>query len=90
VRRSSRAAATVATLGEPNVNFRHRFLIALLGPALLALSVAAPAAEQDLSVNARLLLSARNGDAAGIERSLQAGASPNARNRLAKPRSSSR
>jgi ankyrin repeat protein len=40
------------------------------------------AATEDLSVNARLLLFARNGDLAGVERSLQEGAAANARNRI--------
>ena len=40
------------------------------------------AQSQDLSVNARLLASARSGDQAGIDRALAEGASPNARNRL--------
>jgi uncharacterized protein len=40
------------------------------------------AQSQDLSVNARLLASARNGDQAGINRALADGASPDARNRL--------
>ncbi len=40
------------------------------------------AAEQDLSVNARLLLAARNADAAALDRELKAGAAANARNRL--------
>ena len=40
------------------------------------------AQSQDLSVNARLLASARSGDQAGIDRALAQGASPNARNRL--------
>jgi ankyrin repeat protein len=55
------------------------FVVAL---ATSAASLLAQAAEQDLSVNARLLLAARNGDAAGVDRALKAGASPNARNRL--------
>jgi ankyrin repeat protein len=45
-----------------------------LAPALAQL--------QDLSINARLLASARNGDQSGIDRALGEGASPNARNRL--------
>jgi ankyrin repeat protein len=48
----------------------------------LALSGIARGAEQDLSVNARLLLAARNGDAAGLERALKGGAAANSRNRL--------
>jgi ankyrin repeat protein len=40
------------------------------------------AQSQDLSVNARLLAYARNGDQTGIDRALADGASPNARNRL--------
>ena len=42
----------------------------------------AQAQSENLSVNARLLASARNGDTAGIDRALAEGASPNARNRL--------
>ena len=51
--------------------------------ALLILTVSlARAADTDLSVNARLLASARNADAAGVERALRGGASADARNRL--------
>src|SRR5438128_33969 len=52
------------------------------GAAAIGCAAAAFAAESDLSVNARLLLAARNSDAAAIERALSAGASPDARNRL--------
>ena len=57
-------------------------LMLIVGFALSVLSPTAGAAEQDLSLNARLLLAARNGDAAGVERAMKAGASVNARNRL--------
>src|SRR5437868_14650136 len=50
--------------------------------AAISCALGALAAESDLSVNARLLLAARNSDAAGIDRALSAGASPDARNRL--------
>jgi uncharacterized protein len=53
------------------------FMLAL---ALQAASLHAQS--QDLSVNARLLASARSGDQAGIDRALAEGASANARNRL--------
>src|SRR5689334_4541730 len=53
-----------------------------IAAAALAWTCVALAAESDLSVNARLLLAARNSDTAGIERALSAGASPDARNRL--------
>ena len=58
-----------------------RFCIAA---ALLTVSCCnvASGAEQDLSINARLLAAARNGDAQGVARALASGASPNARNRL--------
>ena len=46
------------------------------------LSLSAFGADQDLSVNARLLAAARSGDSQGVARELAAGASPNARNRL--------
>src|SRR5215471_257293 len=49
---------------------------------LTLLSPSALGAEQDLSVNARLLAAARSGDSQGVARELAAGASPNARNRL--------
>src|SRR5512141_2615971 len=50
-----------------------------------AAALAAPlavAAESDLSVNALLLVAARNADAPALDRALGNGASPNARNRL--------
>ena len=55
------------------------------GLALLAttLGVAAPAsAQENLTVNARFLLAARNVDAAGLKRGLADGAAVNSRNRL--------
>src|SRR5262249_53913962 len=48
----------------------------------LAFCARAGAAEVDLSVNARLLLAARNGDIVSVERALREGAAPNARNRF--------
>jgi ankyrin repeat protein len=53
------------------------FLHLLAGSA-----VAQPAADADLSVNARFLVAARNADATGMERALAAGANVNSRNRL--------
>src|SRR5262245_40972893 len=60
---------------------RQRFTT-LMVVAALAASTHALGAEADLSVNARLLLAARNGDAASVDQSLKAGAAANARNRL--------
>jgi uncharacterized protein len=60
----------------------RQFLILMIAVSALALGGPAAAAESDLSVNARLLLAARNGDAAGLDRALKAGGSPQARNRL--------
>src|SRR5690242_232154 len=57
------------------------FLRLVLAAAILA-GPPALAADQDLSVNALLLVAARNGDAAGLERALGSGASPNARSRI--------
>ena len=60
----------------------RRILMAAGAILAMALPAAACAAEADLSVNARLLIAARNSDADGVERALKAGASPDARNRL--------
>ena len=56
--------------------------LALAAALLAAFVPPARAAESDLSVNARLLVSARSADRAGIERALQQGAAVNSRNRL--------
>ena len=66
------------------MSFRHILVsaLALAAPALLGIPSAALAGEQDLSVNARLLLAARNADSAALARELKQGAAPNARNRL--------
>ncbi len=60
---------------------RAASLIAVVAATLLSVSTLR-AADSDLSVNARLLASARNADVTGVDRALKAGASPNARNRL--------
>jgi len=49
---------------------------------IAAASVAQNAAEENLSVNARFLMAARNADAAALSRELAAGAVVNSRNRL--------
>ena len=55
----------------------------LLGALAMMLAAnAAHAADSDLSVNARLLLAARNSEAAGVERALKSGAAVDSRNRL--------
>ena len=59
-----------------------QFLILAVAVLALAGVSATHGAEQDLSANARLLLAARNGDAASVERALKAGAAANTRNRL--------
>lgn len=56
-------------------------LLVLLNIVACAPSTQA-ATEDNLSVNARFLVAARTGDAAGLERGLAQGASVNARNRL--------
>jgi hypothetical protein len=64
--------------------FRHFPVLALtlVATAFLGPHARAIAAEQDLSVNARLLLAARNADPAALARELGQGAAVNARNRL--------
>ncbi len=57
-------------------------IVRLLAAAVLALCTSAGAAEQDLSINARLLLAARSGDTASLDSALQSGAAADARNRL--------
>src|SRR3954471_1362935 len=61
---------------------RTRNATCMLTMAAFFLCGPAPAAEQDLSVNARLLIAARDGDAPALERALKAGAAINSRNRL--------
>ena len=56
-------------------------LLVLAVASLLALPAHA-ADDENLTVNARLLVSARNADAAGVERALKDGAAVNSRNRL--------
>jgi ankyrin repeat protein len=60
----------------------RRVLVVLACCLLAAGAAAQPAADANLSVNARFLVAARNADGAGLERELAAGASVNARNRL--------
>ena len=60
-----------------------RTILCAFAAAIWALLVPpAFAADSDLSVNARLLLAARNSDSPALDRALDGGASPNARNRL--------
>jgi hypothetical protein len=56
--------------------------VALAAASLLGIHPTAIAAEQDLSVNARLLLAARNADSVALARELKQGAAADARNRL--------
>ena len=49
---------------------------------VIGVAVAQTTTNEDLSVNARLLVAARDADAAGLERALASGASVNSRNRL--------
>ena len=58
------------------------FLVLLSLFFVTVCAVAQPAAEDNLSVNARFLVAARNADAPGTERALAAGANVNSRNRL--------
>ena len=62
----------------------HLRAIVFLLPTLFLTcgSLAQPVADDNLSVNARFLVAARNADAAGIERGLSSGANVNSRNRL--------
>ena len=60
----------------------NAFLARCAAIGFAALIAVAHAADSDLSVNARLLAAARNGDGAGLQRALREGASPDARNRL--------
>ena len=66
------------------MSVRHIIVLAfvLAAPSFLASIRVALAAEEDLSVNARLLLAARNADPAALARELKQGAAANARNRL--------
>ncbi len=61
---------------------RHVALVSVVLVSANLVVPAAHAADSDLSVNARLLVAARNGDAETVDRALKEGASPNARNRL--------
>jgi ankyrin repeat protein len=60
-------------------HFNYRFLALL--PAFAAVTSSA-LANDDVPVNSRLLVFARNSDAAGVERSLKEGANVNSRNRI--------
>ena len=60
---------------------RHPLALCLSVLALTLQTAHLHAQSQDLSVNARLLASARSGDQSGVDRALADGASPNARNR---------
>ena len=59
--------------------FPYRFVAPLLALAAVAWSALA---NDDVPVNSRLLVFARNSDAAGVERSLKEGANVNSRNRI--------
>ncbi len=63
-------------------NIAAQVAIALLGAGLLAAALPGRAADDEMSMNARLLASVRNEDSAGVERALRDGAAVNARNRL--------
>jgi ankyrin repeat protein len=63
------------------VPVRTLLLLCLLQCTATAVLAQSPA-EDNLSVNARFLVAARTGDAAGLERGLAQGAAVNARNRL--------
>jgi ankyrin repeat protein len=61
---------------------RH-FLYTFVAPLLAVAAVTSSAlASDDIPVNSRLLVFARNGDAAGVQRSLKEGANVNSRNRV--------
>ena len=62
--------------------FLQLAIVVLLWCGVTGGAVAQTAANDNLSVNARFLVAARNADAAGLERALAAGASVNSRNRL--------
>jgi len=62
--------------------FKHWSMAGLSAACLLSLVVTAHAADEDLSVNARLLMAARTADAGWVARALDAGAAVNSRNRL--------
>jgi len=57
-------------------------MLLLVAQCLVGGAVAQPVADDNLSVNARLLIAARNADPTGIDRALAAGANVNSRNRL--------
>jgi uncharacterized protein len=59
-----------------------RVLVLAMATLIGAVVPHARAGDEDLSVNARLLVSARSADRAGIERALQQGAAVDSRNRL--------
>jgi ankyrin repeat protein len=59
-----------------------RILVLAIATLLAVVVPTARAADEDLSVNARLLVSARGADRPGIERALQQGAAVDSRNRL--------
>jgi len=61
----------------------RQFLYRFVAPCLALAAVTSSAlAADDVPVNSRLLVFARNSDAAGVERSLKEGANANSRNRI--------
>jgi hypothetical protein len=60
--------------GNPRMNSSLAFARIAVAIAC-CVALASSAADSDLSVNARLLLAARNSDVAALDRALQAGAS---------------
>jgi ankyrin repeat protein len=62
--------------------FVRKYVLAALLLFMVGAQALARAAESDLSINAQLLLAARNSDVAGVERTLKSGASVDSRNRL--------
>ena len=69
--------------GRERNTVQFRILILLFSLNFIAdMACAQAATEDNLSVNARFLVAARSGDAAGLERGLAQGANVNARNRL--------
>src|SRR6266508_3286853 len=75
------AAARTPRLEDSSM-VRNAFPWLLASIVAVAIAMPAHAAEDDLSVNARLLLAARNADAGGVDRALKSGAAANSRNRL--------
>lgn len=74
-----------SALASPTVverNLMRSGVIALFALAVLAAPLPAMAGAEDLSLNARFLMAARNGDAPALQRTLTEGAAINSRNRL--------